>query len=80
VIDAQHTTHDPYLASFLLSERAILLNSRRIGPKTVAFSFAADERLHDLLRLYWSETPTVTVPAWLFAALRRLKSRSLIES
>jgi hypothetical protein len=80
MIDAQHTTHDPYLASFLLSEGAALLRSQRIGPKKVAFSFAADARLHDLLRLYWSEVPTPAVPARLFAALRLLKSRSAIEA
>lgn len=77
--DARHTTHDPYLASFVLSEGAVLLGCRRVGPKTVAFTFVADARLHDLLRLYWSGAPTAVVPARLFGALRRLKSRSLIE-
>ena len=78
--DAQHTTHDPYLAAFLLSEEAVLLGCRRIGPKKVEFHFAADWRLHELLRLYWSSRPVSLAPARLFQALRHLKSRTVVQS
>jgi hypothetical protein len=77
---AHHVTHDPYLASFLLSEGAVLLRSRRIGPKTVEFSFVPNARLHKLLRFYWSNSAAPLVPSRLFASLARLKKRSLIES
>ncbi len=77
--DAHYTTHDPFLASFVLSEGAALAGCRRIGPKTVEYHFVPDRHLHALLRLYWSGSPTVVAPAQLFAALRSLKSRSLVR-
>lgn len=72
-----HTTHDPYLASFVVSEGATLAGCMRLGPKKVEFRFVADRRLHELLRLYWSGVPLLVVPCRLFAVLRTLKSRSL---
>ncbi len=75
-----HRTTDPYLASFVLSEGAALAGCTRLGPKKVEFRFVADAHLHDLLRLYWSGVPTPVTPVRLFGALRRLKSRSLIDS
>jgi hypothetical protein len=70
-------TTDPYLASFLLNQGGVLLYCERLGPKRVEFNFAADRRLHDVLRLYWSGVPVEVVPSRLFDALRFLKSRSL---
>ena len=75
-----YKTNDPYLASYVLSEGALLTGCRRLGPKKVEFRFAADERLHDLLRLYWSGVATPLAPVRLFAALRQLKSRSFTQS
>ena len=77
--EAQHTTHDPYLSAFLVSEEAVLLGCRRIGPKKVEFHFQADWRLHELLRLYWSEKPMQLSPSRLFVALRHLKSRTVVR-
>ncbi len=71
-----YRTTDPYLSAFLLCEGAALTGRTRLGPKRVEFRFAADERLHGLLRLYWRGHPLPFVPARLFAALRQLKSRS----
>jgi hypothetical protein len=73
---AVHRTSDVYLASFLHSEGVELLSVRRIGPKTVEVCFAADWRLHELLRIYRSTRPIPVVPVSLFGALRNLKSRS----
>ena len=74
-----HTITDPYLASFLTSQKAALAGCKRIGPKQVEFRFVADRRLHDLLRLYWSDEPIVLVPSRLMDALRTLKSRSFVQ-
>ncbi len=74
-----HRTTDVFLASYLLSQQAALASCQRLGPKRVEFSFAADCRLHELLRLYWSGEPTLLVPARLMDALRTLKSRSFID-
>lgn len=66
---------DFYLASFLLYQGAVLVGCTRLGPKRVEFRFVADERLHQLLRAYWSRRPVHLVAAELFDAHRRLKSR-----
>lgn len=71
-----YRTNDPYLAAFLVSEGAPLAGRTRLGPKRVEFRFEADERLHHLLRLYWSGQPLFLVPSGLFRSLRRLKGRS----
>ena len=73
---AIHVTNDPYLASFVLSEGVALAGSKRLGPKTVEFSFLADRRLHELLRVYWSGQKISVAPVRLFASLRMLKKRS----
>jgi hypothetical protein len=75
-----YTTNDPYLASFVLSEGAVLAGCTRLGPKKVEFRFVADRSLHNLLRLYWSGNLTFVSPGRLFAALRQLKSRSFTQS
>lgn len=75
--DPLYATNDPYLASFLLNQGSVLAGYTRLGPKRVEFRFVADQKLHGLLRLYWSGTRIPLVPARLFAALRTLKSRSL---
>ena len=40
---------------------------------------SVDRRLHDLLRLYWGGQRIPVAPARLFAALKTLKSRSLMH-
>lgn len=70
-----YACQDPYLSSFLLSQGASLVGQQRLGPKTVEFRFLSDERLHQLLRLYWSRQEILVVPARLFDALRQLKKR-----
>jgi len=76
---ALYKTNDPYLASFLLSEGAVLDGCTRLGPKRVEFRFVATKQLHQLLRLYWSWRKLAVVPARLFATLRQIKSRSFIK-
>ena len=71
-----YVTHDPYLASFLLYEGAVLAGLQRLGPKKVEFRFVADRTLHELLRLYWGGVPTLVVPSRLFGALQWVKKRS----
>jgi hypothetical protein len=75
-----HVTTDPYLASFLVSQKAELAGCRRVGPKKVAYRFVATERLHRLLRLYWSGEPVWLVPSRLMGHLQTLKSRSVTRS
>ncbi|MCI0458579.1 MAG: hypothetical protein L0Z62_16570 [Gemmataceae bacterium] len=72
-----YKTTDPYLASFLKYQGAVMEGCTRIGPKKVEFRFVADHRLHDLLRVYWHRQPVPLIPSLLFDALRFLKSRSL---
>ena len=74
---ALHTTADPHLAAFLVSEGAELVGLKRVGPKKVVFSFEASRELHVLLRLYWGGQRLRVSPPRLFAALRTLKSRSI---
>jgi len=71
-----YATQDPYLASFLLSQGAVLVGHTRLAPKRVEFRFLTSEGLHQLLRLYWSRRHILVVPAELFDALRKFKSRS----
>jgi hypothetical protein len=71
-----YKTTDVYLSAFLLSEGAKPEGRTRLAPKRVEFRFRADERLHELLRLYWRGRPLLVVPARLFGALRTLKERS----
>ena len=73
----EYTTTDIYLSSFLCHRAAELTGLTRIGPKKVAFRFAATAALHDLLRLYWSGTFTPVVPWELFQCLHRLRCQSI---
>jgi hypothetical protein len=67
-------TSNVYLASFLLCQGAVLLGFERPSRRRFVYRFSADEKLHELLRLYWSATPINLVPDALFGSLRRLKS------
>ncbi len=67
-------TSDHYLAGFLLCCGATLTSFTRIARRRFVFCFASDVRLHQLLRLWWSDTPVPLVPSGLFASLRRVKS------
>ena len=75
-----YSTNDPYLASFVLSEGAVLAGCTRLGPKKVEFRFVADRRLHELLRLYWSGVATPIAPMRLFGVHRQLKRRSFTQA
>ena len=77
--EPQYMTTDPYLASFIVSEVIALVGCKRLSPKKLEFRFVADRTLHNLLRLYWSGVPIPVAPCRLFAALRCLKSRSLMQ-
>lgn len=74
-----YRTTDIYLACFLLHCEAVLVGCRRLRPKKSEFQFAADQRLHQLLRLYWSGLPTPVVPSRLLGTLKYLKRRALAE-
>lgn len=74
-----YRTRDIYLASFLIAEEARVFSITRLGPKTVEVCFAADWRLHELLRFYWSERPLTVIPLRLFDALKSVKSRSRVR-
>lgn len=74
-----YRTTDIYLACFLLHADAVLAGCRRLRPKKSEFSFIADERLHQLLRLYWREVPAPVVPARFLRTLTFLKRRALQE-
>lgn len=78
--EPNYRTTDPYLASFVLSEGAVLTGCTRLGPKKVEFRFVADRTLHELLQIYWSGVPIQIAPLNLFTALRKLKSRSLTRA
>ena len=75
-----HTVTDPILAGFLDSQGAVLESCERLRPKKVAYRFDADQRLHGLLRLYWSGQPVPIVPGRFAASLRKLKSLSIARS
>ena len=70
---AQYETSDKYLGSFLLSQGATLTGYARVSKRRVMFRFVANERLHELLRLYRNLTPVTFVPLQYVSALRRLK-------
>lgn len=76
---SHHETPDIYLAAYLLSQGATFVSCRRVGLRRNIFSFVADEKLHELLRLYWRQQPMSLVPALLFSSLRRLKSISRLR-
>ena len=59
--DPAYETSDVDLASFILSQRAMLLGYNRPSPRRAVFRFRADERLHELLRLRGGVVPPVHV-------------------
>lgn len=73
MLPSSYETSNIYLASFLRNQGARLLRFERVGKRRIHFYFAADEKLHDLVRWYWSGTPAPIVPLALFGSLRRLK-------
>ncbi len=73
----EYMTTDFYLAAFLVHRGASLLGLRRLGPKKVEFRFATGEKLHGLLRLYWSGDLTPVVPWELAMCHHRLKCLSI---
>ena len=70
---SRYETSDKYLGSFLLSSGATLTGYARVSKRRVMFRFVANERLHELLRLYRNLTPVTLVPLQFVAALRCLK-------
>jgi hypothetical protein len=74
MISVPYGTSNVYLASFLLCQGADFLGFERPSRRRFVYHFSADEKLHELLRLYWSATPISLVPDALFGSLRRLKS------
>jgi hypothetical protein len=70
-----YETSDVYLASYLLCQGALLIETERVGPRRTIFRFASDEFLHSLLRAYWSNDDIVVPATRLFDSLRGLKSR-----
>ena len=75
-----HATTDPLLAGYLDAQGAALDHCQRLGPKKVAYRFVADERLHGLLRLYWSGQPVPMVPGRFAESLRKLKRMSIFRT
>ena len=71
---SHYETSNVYLASFLRCQGADFLGFERVSERRVQFQFIADEKVHALLRLYWSSTPVPLVPLGLFGALRYFKS------
>jgi len=70
---SQYETSNPYLATFLLCCEARLVSFTRVSPRRFLFRFVADVRLHQLLRLWWSNTAVPLVPTRIFATLQRLR-------
>ena len=71
----QYETSDVYLASYLLCQGAMLLETERVGPRRTIFRFESDAFLHSLLRAYWRNDDIVVPATRLFDSLRGLKSR-----
>jgi hypothetical protein len=70
-----YETSDVYLASYLLCQGALLIETDRVGPRRTVFRFESDEFLHALLRAYWGNDDIVVPATRLYDALRGLKSR-----
>jgi hypothetical protein len=71
---SEYETSNPYLATFLLCCGATLVCFTRASRRRFLFRFVADARLHQLLRLWWSNTAVPLVPSRVFASLQRLRS------
>jgi hypothetical protein len=72
--DHHYETSDFYLASYLHYSGCSLTDHLRVSPRRVVFRFVSDEKLHEVLRVYWRNQPVPVVPLQLFASFRRLKS------
>jgi hypothetical protein len=70
---SHYETSNVYLASFLLYLGAVFIGFERVSKRRFLFRFRADEKLHEILRLYWRNTEVPLIPARLFGRLRRLK-------
>jgi hypothetical protein len=75
-----HTVTDPLLAGYLDANGVVLDHCQRLGPKKVAYRFITGERLHGLLRLYWSGQPVPMVPGKFAESLRKLKRMSIFRN
>jgi hypothetical protein len=75
-----YATTDLHVAGFLDSNGAVLDHCRRLSPKKVSYRFAADKRLHGLLRLYWSGQPVPMAPGRFAESLRKLKRMSIFRT
>ena len=71
--NSRYETANVYLASFLFAHGVTLDGFERVGSRRVVYRFVADEKLHELLRLYWGNFPLPIASASLFAALQNLK-------
>lgn len=70
---SHYETSNVYLASFLLCQGAFLAGWHRASERRVVFRFFASENVHELVRLYWSRTPTAVIPLRLYTSLWELK-------
>lgn len=71
---SQYETSNVYLASYLLCRGATLTGYKHVSLRRVQFFFVSDEKLHELLRLYWGNVPFPLTSTSLFDSLRGLKS------
>jgi hypothetical protein len=69
-------TPDVQLAAFLRCLDAAFLGVARPSRRRYLYRFAADARLHQLVRLFRSNMPVPLVPAGLFLALEQIKRAS----
>lgn len=74
-----YRTNDIYLASFLVSRGIDLEGCTRLRPKKTEYLFVADERLHELLQLYWGETLLPAVPKQLLKTLHQLRCLTIAQ-
>ena len=73
----EYVTNDFFLAAFLVHKGTTILGLRRLGPKRVEFRFETGEKVHELLRLYWSGNVAPVIPWELFLCYHRLKCLSI---
>jgi hypothetical protein len=71
---SHYETSNPYLATFLLCCGAVLTSFTRVSARRFVFRFAADVRLHQLIRLWYSNTAVPLSPSGVFASLHKLRS------
>ena len=71
--DSQLNLTDIYLSAFLVSQGAQLETTKRDPDGRIHFFLRGMEKMDELQRAYWSNTPVAVVPAQLFASLKYLK-------